>query len=97
MHGIDLKLLTKIITTHRPSWGSTKWFEPLLSSALASAEHYVRDAHGNYFVLIGNSEQSDVAFTSHLIQWLGPAVLRRTLQLLIRASCSCATHKQRIV
>lgn len=66
MYGIDLKLLTKILTTHRPSWGSTKWFEPLLSSALAGAEHYVRDAHGNYFVLIGNSEQSDVAFTSHL-------------------------------
>ena len=66
MHGIDLKLLTKILTTHRPSWGSTKWFEPILSGALANAEHYVRDAHGNYFVLIGNSEQSDVAFTSHL-------------------------------
>lgn len=66
MQGIDLKLLTKILTTHRPSWGSTKWFEPLLSGALANAEHYVRDAHGNYFVLIGGSEQSDVAFTSHL-------------------------------
>lgn len=66
MYGVDLKLLTKILTTHRPSWGSTKWFEPLLSGALANAEHYVRDAHGNYFVLIGNSEQSDVAFTSHL-------------------------------
>uniref|UniRef100_A0AB74UPB3 Peptidase n=1 Tax=Klebsiella phage Hope TaxID=3350564 RepID=A0AB74UPB3_9CAUD len=66
MYGVDLKLLTKILTTHRPSWGSTKWFEPLLSGALANAEHYVRDAHGNYFVLIGDSEQSDVAFTSHL-------------------------------
>ena len=66
MYGVDLKLLTKILTTHRPSWGSTKWFEPLLSSALAGAERYVRDAHGNYFVLIGGSEQSDVAFTSHL-------------------------------
>ena len=66
MYGVDLKLLTKILTTHRPSWGSTKWFEPLLSSALASGERYVRDAHGNYFVLIGDSEQSDVAFTSHL-------------------------------
>lgn len=66
MYGVDLKLLTKILTTHRPSWGSTKWFEPLLSGALANAEHYVRDAHGNHFVLIGNSEQSDVAFTSHL-------------------------------
>lgn len=66
MYGVDLKLLTKILTTHRPSWGSTKWFEPLLSSALAGGEHYVRDAHGNYFVLVGDSEQSDVAFTSHL-------------------------------
>ena len=66
MYGVDLKLLTKILTTHRPSWGSTKWFEPLLSSALAIGERYVRDAHGNYFVLIGDSEQSDVAFTSHL-------------------------------
>ena len=66
MYGVDLKLLTKILTTHRPSWGSTKWFEPLLSSALAGAGHDVRDAHGNYFVLIGDSEQSDVAFTSHL-------------------------------
>lgn len=66
MYGVDLKLLTKILTTHRPSWGSTKWFEPLLSSALAGGERYVRDAHGNYFVLIGYSEQSDVAFTSHL-------------------------------
>ena len=66
MYGVDLKLLTKILTTHRPSWGSTKWFEPLLSSARASGERYVRDAHGNYFVLVGDSEQSDVAFTSHL-------------------------------
>lgn len=66
MYGVDLKLLTKILTTHRPSWGSTKWFEPLLSGALANGERYVRDAHGNYFVLIGDSEQSDVAFTSHL-------------------------------
>ncbi|QJT70522.2 peptidase M28-domain containing/Zn-dependent exopeptidase superfamily protein [Klebsiella virus 2019KP1] len=65
-HGVDLKLLSQILPTHRPSWGSTKWFEPLLKQALEGGGQYVRDAHGNYFVLIGDSEQSDVAFTSHL-------------------------------
>lgn len=66
MYGVDLKLLTKILTTHRPSWGSTKWFETLLNEVMGGGGCYVRDAHGNYFVLIGYSEQSDVAFTSHL-------------------------------
>lgn len=66
MYGIDLKLLTKILTTHRPSWSSTKWFEKLLNEVMGGGGCYVRDAHGNYFVLIGYSEQSDVAFTSHL-------------------------------
>lgn len=66
MYGVDLKLLTKILTTHRPSWGSTKWFETLLNEVMGGGGCYVRDVHGNYFVLIGYSEQSDVAFTSHL-------------------------------
>lgn len=65
-HGIDMQLLLQILQTHRPSWGSTKWFEPLLAQALGSGMHYVKDKHGNYFVLVGDSEQSDVAFTSHL-------------------------------
>ena len=65
-HGIDMQLLLQILQTHRPSWGSTKWFEPLLEWALGSDMHYVKDKHGNYFVLAGGSEQSDVAFTSHL-------------------------------
>ena len=65
-HGIDMQLLLQILQTHRPSWASTKWFEPLLMQALGSGMHYVKDKHGNYFVLVGDSEQSDVAFTSHL-------------------------------
>lgn len=65
-HGIDMPLLLQILRTHRPSWASTKWFEPLLMQALGSGMHYVKDKHGNYFVLVGDSEQSDVAFTSHL-------------------------------
>ena len=69
IRGIDMQLLLQILQTHRPSWGSTKWFEPLLMGALqalGSDMHYVKDKHGNYFVLVGDSEQSDVAFTSHL-------------------------------
>lgn len=56
-HGIDMQLLLQILQTHRPSWGSTKWFEPLLMQALGSGMHYVKDKHGNYFVLVGTQSK----------------------------------------
>lgn len=65
-HAIDLRLLRSILSQHRPSWGSVKWFEPLLEQHIPSNGIQTKDQYGNYFVLVGDSEQSDVAFTSHL-------------------------------
>lgn len=65
-HGIDMQLLLQILRTHRPSWGSVKWFEHLLEQHMPGNGIRTTDDYGNYFVLVGDSEQSDVAFTSHL-------------------------------
>lgn len=65
-HGIDMQLLLQILQTHRPSFGSVKWFEPLLEQHMPANGIRTTDDYGNYFVLVGDSEQSDVAFTSHL-------------------------------
>lgn len=63
---LNMRLLKQILETLRPSYSPVTWFHPLLDSRLPPGANKVVDTYGNIFVLVGDSEQSDVAFTSHL-------------------------------
>lgn len=63
---LNMRLLKQILETHRPSYAPVTWFHELLDSRLPAGASKVQDNYGNVFVLVGDTEQSDVAFTSHL-------------------------------
>lgn len=63
---LNLRLLKQILEQHRPSYAPVPWFHKLLDPRLPKGASKVVDDYGNIFVLVGDCEQSDVAFTSHL-------------------------------
>lgn len=63
---LNLRLLKQILEQHRPSYAPVPWFHKLLDPRIPEGASKVVDTYGNIFVLVGDSEQSDVAFTSHL-------------------------------
>lgn len=63
---LNLRLLKQILEQHRPSHAPVPWFHKLLDPRLPKGASKVVDNYGNIFVLVGDCEQSDVAFTSHL-------------------------------
>lgn len=63
---LNLRLLRQILEQHRPSYAPVPWFHKLLDTRVPAGASKVVDDYGNIFVLVGDSEQSDIAFTSHL-------------------------------
>lgn len=61
-----INLVVALMQMHRPSFSDTSWIHPLIDVRLPPGASKVEDAYGNVFVLVGDSEQSDVAFTCHM-------------------------------
>lgn len=61
-----IDLVLALMQMHRPSFSDTSWIHPLIDARLPPGASKVEDAYGNVFVLVGDSEQSDVAFTCHM-------------------------------
>lgn len=61
-----IDLVVALMQMHRPSFSDTSWIHPLIDARLPPGASKVEDAYGNVFVLVGDSEQSDVAFTCHM-------------------------------
>lgn len=61
-----IDLVVALMQMHRPSFSDTSWIRPLIDARIPPGASKVEDAYGNVFVLVGDSEQSDVAFTCHM-------------------------------
>ncbi|QBP32910.1 peptidase [Shigella phage Buco] len=62
---LNIRLLKQLLEMHRPSYDSNAWLHEFLDPRLPAGAQKVQDDYGNVFVLVGDSEQSDVAFTCH--------------------------------
>lgn len=63
---LNMRLLKQILEKHRPSFAPVQWFHALLDPRIPQGAGKVVDDYGNIFVQVGDSEQTDVAFTCHL-------------------------------
>lgn len=62
---LNIRLLKQLLEMHRPSYDSNAWLHEFLDPRMPPGASKVQDEYGNVFVLVGDSEQSDVAFTCH--------------------------------
>ena len=62
---LNIRLLKQLLEMHRPSYDSNAWLHEFLDPRLPPGAQKVQDDYGNVFVLVGDTAQSDVAFTCH--------------------------------
>lgn len=62
---LNMRLLKQLLEMHRPSYGDNSWIMDFIDKRLPPGAKKVQDEYGNVFVLVGDTEQSDVAFTCH--------------------------------
>nr|DAU44468.1 MAG TPA: Succinyl-diaminopimelate desuccinylase [Caudoviricetes sp.] len=62
---LNMRLLKQLLEMHRPSYESNAWLHTFLDSRMPAGASKVQDEYGNVFILVGDTEQSDVAFTCH--------------------------------
>lgn len=62
---LNMRLLKQLLEMHRPSYGDNSWILDFIDKRLPPGAKKVQDEYGNVFVLVGDTEQSDVAYTCH--------------------------------
>lgn len=62
---LNLRLLKQLLEMHRPSYESNAWLHKFIDPRMPPGASKVQDEYGNVFVLVGDGEQADVAFTCH--------------------------------
>lgn len=62
---LNVRLLKQLLEMHRPSYESNAWLHKFIDPRMPPGASKVQDEYGNVFVLVGDGEQADIAFTCH--------------------------------